>query len=88
VSYARRRLVRDGQPARMLIAELVDGFHALGDNLLDHTSPKLAGDFAEAYGVEPSTLWVEVQRQLQLRLRSIGLTGPPADRDCLVRTES
>jgi ribonucleotide reductase beta subunit family protein with ferritin-like domain len=80
VSYARRRLARDGQPARTLIAELVDGFHALGDNLLDHTSPKLAADFAEAYGAEPSTLWAEVQRQLQLRLRSIGLTGPPADR--------
>jgi hypothetical protein len=79
VSYARRRLVRDGEPARVLIAELVDGFHALGDDLLDHTSPKLAGDFAEAYGAEPSTLWAEVQRQLQLRLRSVGLTGPPAD---------
>ena len=74
MSYARRRLVRDGQPARTLIAELVDGYNALGDNLLEHTSPKLAGDFAEAYGAKPSTLWAEVQRQLQLRLRSLGLT--------------
>jgi ribonucleotide reductase beta subunit family protein with ferritin-like domain len=74
VSYARRRLARDGQPVRGLITELVDGFHALGENLLEHTSPKLAGAFVEAYGAEPATLWAEVQRQLQLRLRSIGLT--------------
>jgi ribonucleotide reductase beta subunit family protein with ferritin-like domain len=74
VSYARRRIARDGQPARALIAELVDGFHALGENLLEHTSPELAGDFAEAYGAKPATLWAEVQRQLQLRLRSLGLT--------------
>jgi ribonucleotide reductase beta subunit family protein with ferritin-like domain len=73
VSYARRRLARDGQPVRALITELVDGFHALGESLLENTSPDLAGDFAEAYGAEPATLWAEVRRQLQLRLRSIGL---------------
>ena len=73
VSYARRRIARDGQPARALITELVDGFHALGENLLEHTSPELAGDFLEAYGAKPATLWAEVQRQLQLRLRSLGL---------------
>jgi len=75
VSYARRRIARDGQPARALITELVDGFHALGENLLEHTSPELAGDFLEAYGAKPATLWAEVQRQLQLRLRSLGLTN-------------
>jgi ribonucleotide reductase beta subunit family protein with ferritin-like domain len=74
VSYARRRVARDGQPVRTLITELVDGFHALGENLLEHTPPELARDFAEAYGAKPATLWAEVQRQLQLRLRSIGLT--------------
>ena len=74
VSYARRRLARDGQPARALIKEIVDGFHALGENLLENTSAELAGDFVEAYGAEPATLWAEVRRQLQLRLRSIGLT--------------
>ena len=74
VSYARRRLARDGQPVRALISELIDGFHALGQNLLANTSPELAGDFVEAYGAEPATLWAEVRRQLQLRLRSIGLT--------------
>ena len=73
VSYVRRRLARDGQPARVLIGELVDGFHALGENLLQNTSPDLANDFVEAYGAEPATLWAEVRRQLQLRLRSIGL---------------
>jgi ribonucleoside-diphosphate reductase beta chain len=73
VSYARRRLARDGQPARALIRELVDAFHALGENLLQNTSPDLANDFVEAYGAEPATLWAEVRRQLQLRLRSIGL---------------
>ena len=74
VSYARRRLARDGQPARALIKEIVDGFQALGENLLENTSAELAGDFVEAYGAEPATLWAEVRRQLQLRLRSIGLT--------------
>jgi hypothetical protein len=73
VSYARRRLARDGQPVRALIRELVGGFHALGENLLEHTSLDLANDFLEAYGAEPATLWAEVRRQLQLRLRSIGL---------------
>ena len=79
VSYARRRIARDGQPARALITELVDGFHALGENLLKHTSPELADDFIEAYGAQPATLWAEVQRQLQLRLRSIGLTDTSAE---------
>ena len=59
---------------RALITELVVGFHALAEKLLKHTSPKLAGDFAEARGAKPATLWNEMQRQLQLRLRSIGLT--------------
>jgi len=66
-------VTRDGQPVRTLIRELVDGFHALGENLLANTSPELADDFVEAYGAEPATLWAEVRRQLQLRLRSIGL---------------
>jgi ribonucleotide reductase beta subunit family protein with ferritin-like domain len=75
VSYARRRVARDGQPVRTLITELIDGFHALGESLLKHTSPELAADFVEAYGAKPGTLWAEVQRQLQLRLCSIGLTN-------------
>jgi hypothetical protein len=73
VSYARRRIARDGQPVRALITELVDGFHALGEHLLERTSRELAGDFAAAYGANPATLWAEVQRQLQLRLGSLGL---------------
>src|SRR5215218_187109 len=74
VSYARRRIARGGQPVRALITELVDGFHALGESLLDNISPELAGDFADAYGAPPATLLAEVRRQLLLRLRSIGLT--------------
>jgi ribonucleotide reductase beta subunit family protein with ferritin-like domain len=73
VSYARRRVARDGQPVRELIAELVDGFHALGESLLHNTSPDVAGVFVEAYGAAPAMLWAEVRRQLALRLRSIGL---------------
>ena len=75
VSYARRCLARDGAAARALISELVDAFRELGENLLESTSRELAADFVEAYGADPATLWAEVQRQLQLRLRSIGLTG-------------
>jgi len=78
VSYARRRLLRDGQPARALISELVDGFQALGETLLASTSSDLSRDFLGAYGAEPATLWAEVQHQLQLRLRSIGLASTPA----------
>ena len=73
VSYARRRLARDGQAARALISELANAFRALGESLLESTSPELAADFVQAYGADPATLWAEVQRQLQLRLRSIGL---------------
>jgi ribonucleotide reductase beta subunit family protein with ferritin-like domain len=73
VSYVRRRLARDGEPVRALIGELVGGFQALGESLLENTSPELANNFLEAYGAEPATLWAEVRRQLQLRLRSIGL---------------
>jgi len=73
VAYARRRLARDGEPVRALIGELVGGFHALGESLLENTSPDLANAFLETYGAEPATLWAEVRRQLQLRLRSIGL---------------
>ena len=83
VSYARRRLARDGPAARALISELVDGFRALGESLLESTSPELAADFVEAYGAEPATLWAEVQRQLQLRLRSIGLTCTASPGDAL-----
>jgi hypothetical protein len=61
---------------RELIAELVDGFHALGENLLNNTSPEVAGVFVEAYGAAPAMLWAEVRRQLALRLRSIGLESP------------
>jgi ribonucleotide reductase beta subunit family protein with ferritin-like domain len=73
VSYVRRQLARDGEPVRALIGELVGGFQALGESLLETTSPELANDFLEAYGAEPATLWAEVRRQLQLRLRSIGI---------------
>ena len=73
VSYARRRIARDGAPVRAQIAELADAFRALGRDLLENSAPQLADDFVEAYGAEPATLWAEVERQLALRLRSIGL---------------
>ena len=80
VSYARRRLAGDGPAARALISELVDGFRALGERLLESTSPELAAAFVEAYGAEPATLWAEVQSQLQLRLRSIADDHRPGAR--------
>src|SRR6266540_3631794 len=72
VSYARRRLTRDGVRARALIEEIVEGFQALGDSLLEDAAPRLLDDFVGAYGAEPATLWAEVLHQLRLRLRSIG----------------
>jgi ribonucleotide reductase beta subunit family protein with ferritin-like domain len=77
VSYARRRLARDGVRARALIEEIVQGFEALGNSLLEHAAPGLLDDFVGAYGAEPATLWAEVLHQLRLRLRSIGFS----DRD-------
>jgi hypothetical protein len=74
VSYARRRLTHDGARVRALIAEIVDGFQALGDSLLENAAPNLLDDFARAYGAEPATLWAEVLHQLHLRLRSIGFS--------------
>jgi ribonucleotide reductase beta subunit family protein with ferritin-like domain len=74
VSYARRRLNRDGVRARAQIAEMIDAFRALGQSMLENAAPGLANDFIDAYGAAPTTLWAEVLRQLHLRLRSIGLS--------------
>jgi len=74
VSYARRRLNRDGERARALIAEMIAAFQTLGQSMLENASPDLADDFVDAYGAAPATLWAEVLRQLHLRLRSIGLS--------------
>ena len=74
VSYARRRLARDGASARAVIEEIVEAFHTLGHSLLEHAAPDLVDRFVGAYGADPVTLWAEVLRQLRLRLRSIGLS--------------
>jgi len=74
VSYARRRLTRDGAYARALIDEIVEGFDALGHNLVEHATPDVVDRFVGAYGAAPATLWAEVLRQLHLRLRSIGIS--------------
>jgi hypothetical protein len=79
VSYTRRRLTRDGARARALIEEIVDGFQALGDSLLEDTAPSVLDDFAGAYGAEPPMLWAEVLHQLGLRLRSIGFSDAGRD---------
>src|SRR6266508_5361760 len=73
--------------ARALIEEIVEGFQALGDSLLEHAAPGLLDDFAGAYGAEPSALWAEVLHQLRLRLRSIGFShvGREQDRPATVR---
>ena len=78
VSYARRRVSRDGERALALIAEIAEGFKALGEGLLERAAPDLVENFARAYGAEPRALWAEVLRQLSLRLRSIGLDTPGA----------
>jgi ribonucleotide reductase beta subunit family protein with ferritin-like domain len=74
VCYARRRLARDGIHARGLIEDIVEGFQALGNSLLEQAAPDVLDDFAGAYGAEPAMLWAEVLDQLGLRLRSIGLS--------------
>ena len=73
VSYARRRLTRDGAHARALVEEISGGFQALGHNLVEHATPDVVDKFVDAYGAKPATLWAEVLQQLHLRLRSIGL---------------
>jgi ribonucleotide reductase beta subunit family protein with ferritin-like domain len=78
VSYARQRVTRDGTAARELVWELAEAFRRLGEGLLASTDQELSDDFAEAYGAEPATLWAEVERQLALRLRSIGIDATTA----------
>jgi ribonucleotide reductase beta subunit family protein with ferritin-like domain len=73
VCYARRRLARDGASVRALIAEMVEGFQALGQSLLASAAADVSDHFVDSYGAEPATLWAEVEHQLRLRLRSIGL---------------
>jgi hypothetical protein len=65
---------RDRAHARAVIEEIVEGFQALGDSLLEHVAPGLLDDFGGAYGAEPATLWAEVLHQLRLRLRSVGFS--------------
>jgi ribonucleotide reductase beta subunit family protein with ferritin-like domain len=79
VCYARRRIAGDGQRVTAMIAELVEGFEALGQGLLASTAADLSHNFVDAYGAEPATMWAEVQRQLGLRLRSIGLDAHASD---------
>ena len=74
VSYARRRLARDGAHARALVEEISEGFQALGHDLAEHATPDVVDRFVDAYGAEPATLWAEVLHQLHLRLRSIGIS--------------
>jgi ribonucleotide reductase beta subunit family protein with ferritin-like domain len=74
VSYLRRRVSRDGAHARALIEEIVEGFQALGQTLLEQAAPGVLDDFVRAYGADPATLWAGVLHQLRLRLRSIGLS--------------
>jgi ribonucleotide reductase beta subunit family protein with ferritin-like domain len=74
VSYVRRRLSRDGARARALIEEVVEGFQALGQSLLEQAAPGVLDDFVRAYGADPATLWSGVLHQLRLRLRSIGFS--------------
>jgi ribonucleotide reductase beta subunit family protein with ferritin-like domain len=71
VSHARRRIDRDGDDARAVVREIVDGFRAIGEGLVDGAASEIAGDFVAAYGADPATMWGEVTRQLDLRLRSI-----------------
>jgi ribonucleotide reductase beta subunit family protein with ferritin-like domain len=73
VSYARRRLTRDGASARAVITGVAERFERLGDTLLEHAGADVVDRFARAYGAPPATLWAEVRRQLHLRLSSIGI---------------
>ena len=75
VSYTRRRLTCDGAPARAVIEEIVEAFHALGNSLPASAAPGLVDRFVGAYGADPVTLWAEVLRQLRLRR-----TGAPVYR--------
>ena len=73
VSYARRRLARDGERAASVVRETVDAFLAFGDALLENVGTAMSAQFVGAYGAEPGVMWAEVRRQLDLRLRSMGL---------------
>jgi hypothetical protein len=80
VSYARRRLARDREHASAVIGAVVDAFRALGDGLIEGAASELAPRFQAAYGSEPTAIWREVMRQLDLRLRATGYVAAPARR--------
>lgn len=75
VSYARRRLARDGENAAALIRETVEAFHSFGDELLATVGAAVSPRFVGAYGAEPAAMWLEVRRQLALRLGSMGFAA-------------
>ncbi len=75
VSYARRRLARDGASAAAVIRETVDAFHTFGDALLENLGVAMTPQFVGAYGAEPAVIWSEVRRQLRLRLGSMGFAA-------------
>jgi hypothetical protein len=61
---------RDRAHARAVIEEIVEGFQALGDRLLEHVAPGLLDDFGGAYGAEPATLWAESYASVYARSAS------------------
>jgi len=72
VSYCRRCLTRDRERAAAVIGQVVTGFRALGNTLLDTVVPAMTGDLGVAYGAEPEVVWDQILRQLRVRLRSMG----------------
>jgi ribonucleotide reductase beta subunit family protein with ferritin-like domain len=81
VLYARERLAAGGsggERAAAVIREVVEGFQALGEAMLENVAPGVAGEFVEGYGAQPAEMWEEVLRQFRLRLRAIGYADRPA----------
>ena len=68
----RRCLTRDREHAAAVIGQVVTGFRALGNTLLDTVVPAMTGDLGVAYGAEPEVVWDQILRQLRVRLRSMG----------------
>ena len=81
VLYARERLAAGGsggERAAAVLREVVEGFQALGEAMLENVAPGVAGEFVEGYGAQPAEMWEEVLRQFRLRLRAIGYADRPA----------
>jgi ribonucleotide reductase beta subunit family protein with ferritin-like domain len=72
VSYARQRMEKSPERARLVIGEVIEDVFSLAARLLGTANQGMGELVLAGYGVEPQGFYDEVMRLIQVRLRSIG----------------